>query len=277
MLKVKKAYQACEEVIQLHSRTFHKAFSLLPDEKRQAVWAIYAFCRTVDDLVDEGVQPEKDIARFKGEFEQFLAGNYDREHFMWTALADVFNRYPMNQQAFHDMIRGQEMDLTVSRYETMEELLDYCYHVASTVGLMLLPVLAPEKTERLRDDAIYLGLAMQITNILRDVGEDLGRDRIYLPAECMKRYGLTEEMLKAETVNPSFILVWEHLAKEAEELYKKALQSIDEYPVYSRTPVKGALYLYRAILSAIRRNHYQVFGKKHSISLKEKKQILAQL
>lgn len=277
MYDVKEAYQYCEKVIAHHSKTFYKAFSILPKDERKAVWAVYAFCRTVDDIVDEGENPAAELAGFKSEFEQFLSGMYDLSNPMWVALHDVFGRYEMDEKHFRELIKGQEMDITTNRYETMNQLLNYCYHVASTVGLMLLPILAPRKVAVLKDGAVSLGLAMQITNILRDIGEDLERNRIYLPEEVMEDHGLRTESLWSERVDAPFVEVWEDLAKQAEGFYQEAFQTMNEYPMYSRIPVKSAAYLYREILTVIRSKQHQVFREKHFVEDKTKQQLLVNL
>ncbi|KSU57253.1 phytoene synthase [[Bacillus] enclensis] len=277
MCSVKEAYKQCEVVIKHHSKTFYKAFSLLPKDERNAVWAVYSFCRRVDDIVDEGRNPEAELVLFKAEFDQFLKGEYDAENPSWLALDDVFGRYEMDARAFHDLIKGQEMDLTINRYETLDDLLDYSYHVASTVGLMLLPILAPGKTDVLKDGGISLGLAMQLTNILRDISEDLDRDRIYLPQELMRKHGVTECMLRAGVVDDSFISLWEEIASEAESLYAEAFKTMKEYPLSSRIPVRGAAYLYREILPTIRSKKHKVFGQKHYVDEETKKEIVVGL
>ncbi|MCH4825926.1 phytoene/squalene synthase family protein [Planococcus halocryophilus] len=274
-MNLKDAYTSCEKVIAMHSKSFYKAFSLLPKEKRKAVWAVYAFCRTVDDIVDEGKNSTEELAQFKQDFQRFLTGIYDDENPMWVALADVFDNYEMDIEAFSGLITGQEMDLTINRYRTMEELLNYSYYVASTVGLMLLPILAPGKTAILKEGAISLGYAMQITNILRDIGEDLEMGRIYLPEEIMKKYELHEDELRAGIVSPQFIAVWEDLADKAECHYKKAFETIHEYPLSSRVPVKGAALVYREILVTIRSKEYNVFREKHFVPDESKQAILA--
>jgi len=277
MLNIDQAYVYCEQVIKHHSKTFYTTFSILPEESRKAVWAVYAFCRTVDDIVDEGEKPATKLLEFSTDFEQFLNGKYEKHNPMWVALTDVFEKYEMDVQAFRDLIKGQKMDLFINRYETMEQLLHYCYHVASTVGLMLLPILAPKKVAFLREGAIALGLGMQITNILRDVGEDLERNRIYLPKEIMSQYGLTEKDLWLKKVELPFTRVWEELALKAEKYYNEALQTIDEYPDYSRIPVKAAALLYRQILDTIRQNHYHVFNEKHYVPYQQKQAIIERL
>ncbi|ALS77522.1 phytoene synthase [Planococcus kocurii] len=275
MMDLKDAYTSCEKVIAMHSKSFYKAFSLLPKEKRKAVWAVYTFCRTVDDIVDEGLNSKEELEQFKHDFNEFIEGVYDSENPMWVALAHVFENYEMDVEAFLGLITGQEMDLTINRYRTMEELLNYSYHVASTVGLMLLPILAPGKTAVLKEGAISLGYAMQITNILRDIGEDLEMGRIYLPEEIMHKYELDEDELRSGIVSPQFIAVWECLADEAEFHYKKAFETIQDYPLSSRVPVKGAALVYREILSTIRLKEYNVFSEKHYVPDKSKQAILA--
>ena len=274
-MELSKAYRFCEEIIAANSKSFYKSFSMLPKENRKAVWAIYAFCRTVDDIVDEGADPVRGLTLFKQEFNDFLAGNFDVENPMWLALSDVFKNYDMDDEAYASMIAGQEMDLLMKRYKTVDDVLDYSYHVASSVGLMLLPVLAPGKTEILKEGAIALGYAMQITNILRDIDEDLGLGRVYLPSELMVKHNLEEEDLHRKTVTPAFVSVWEEMAQEAEYYYEKAFETINEYPVSSRIPVKGAGLVYREILTTIRKKDYNVFGQKHFVPDQSKQQILA--
>lgn len=274
-MDLKEAYLYCEEVIAANSKSFYRTFSLLPKAKKKAVWGVYTFCRTVDDIVDEGDNPAVELESFKQEFNEFLQGNFDSENPTWVALADVFDRYDMEAEPFHALIKGQEMDLTIKRYYSVEELLTYSYHVASTVGLMLLPILAPNKIQVLHEGAIALGHAMQITNILRDIGEDLKIGRIYLPAEVMQKNGFAEEELYSGTVSPEFIAMWEEMAELAEHYYRSAFETIHEYPMDARIPVKGAGLVYKEILTTIRAKNYNVFNEKHFVPDESKKAILA--
>lgn len=275
--KLRAAYDYCEQVIKENSHTFYKAFAFLPEQEKHAVWAIYAFCRKVDDIIDEGDEPEQELVQFEQEFQQFLAGDLKEDDPIWFALADVFLHFEMDPKPFVEMIQGQKMDLSFEHFETMGELLNYSYHVASTVGLMLLPVLAPGKSERLRDGAIKLGLAMQLTNILRDIGEDLVKGRVYIPKELFEIHYYTQREFLHYEVNERFIAMWEEIARLAEHYYQEALATVNEYPTYSRTPVLGAAYLYRAILNEIRRNHYNVFQKRNYVTHEMKEKILADL
>lgn len=263
------AYQLCEKLIKQHSTSFHKGFSVLPESEKNAVWAVYAFCRTVDDIVDEDTnleQVKKNLARFSAEFEQFLTGNYDPNHFAWVALADVFARYPMDPEPFRHLIDGQRQDLWKHRYETMEELEHYCYLVAGTVGLMLLPILAPGYTEEMREKAIRLGYAMQITNILRDVAEDYRRGRIYLPQEWMKRFNYQETDIPLGVKADGWKPLFDALAEKAEQYYEEGLSAIHLYPRSSRLALAGASLIYREILKESQRRGGDVFSERVIVS-----------
>ncbi|GAF12069.1 phytoene synthase [Bacillus sp. JCM 19046] len=277
MITVEEAYQTCHILIKQHSKTFAKAFSPLPRKKRNAVWAIYAFCRQVDDIVDEGQSPEEELAQFEATFSQFLNGTLSLIDPEWVALNDVFNTFEMDEQPFHEMIAGQRMDLYKKRYATLAEVENYSYHVASTVGLMLLPVLAPTTHKELKPSGIALGKAMQLTNILRDIGEDLDRDRIYIPKQLLDDYRITEEELFTKNVEPRFVQMWEQLACRAEELYKEAFKDMHLYPFDSRLSVHGAGLMYRAILKAVRLNKHDVFTNRSFVPKEEKELIIAEL
>nr|WP_249118921.1 phytoene/squalene synthase family protein [Bacillus altitudinis] len=265
----------CEETIQTHSKTFYRAFSMLPKKKRQAVWAVYSFCRRADDIVDESPSPKEELTSFQEAFDRFLQGKVDRDDPMWVALEYTFQQFRMDEAPFRDLLRGQEMDLEQHRYETLDELLIYSYHVASTVGLMLLPIIAPRKKEQLKEAAISLGIGMQLTNILRDIGEDKAeRNRIYLPKQVMDQFGYTEQELQEGIVNQAFQHVWEYIAFEAEAYYEEFFDHLHEFPLYSRIPVKAAAHFYKAILDKTRENEYRVFTKRSYISTQEKALIL---
>lgn len=277
MSELNKAYDYCREIIEKHSKTFSRAFSLLPKQQKKAVWAIYAFCRRIDDIVDEGEDPKEELEQFAKEFDLFMKGKLFSRHPTWIALNDVFKSFSMDAEPFYDMIEGQRMDLYPKPIQSKNDLLNYCYHVASTVGLMLLPVLAPGKVAMLRNGAVELGYAMQITNILRDIGEDLDRDRVYIPAETMDKHEYSLHDLKDHRISPSFIQLWEELASEAEGYYSNALKTISYYPLYAQAPVVGAARMYRAIIQSVRNNNYQVFNERNYVSDKEKKQIIAEM
>ena len=262
------------------SLTFYRAFSLLSKPDRQAVMAVYTFCRLLDDAVDESDRPEESLAEFLHAFNRFLAGE-EQDHPLWIALRDVWQRYDMDVQPFFELAEGMRWDLHKSRYATFEETEQYSYYAASTVGLMLLPILVPNADastrQELRQGAIDLGIAMQLTNILRDVGEDLARDRIYLPQALLAEHHVTEQILIERQVTPAFITVWETVAARAEALYTRARATHHLYPVASRKPVQAAALLYEGILDAARANAYDVFTKRAYVSTLQKGKLLAKL
>ncbi|TDQ42086.1 phytoene/squalene synthase family protein [Aureibacillus halotolerans] len=277
MNHVDQAYLSCRDLMMAHSKTFYKAFSLLPPRQKKAVWAVYAFCRYADDLVDEAGKYPETLDMFEEKLEGFLQGKA-QEGFIWTALADVFSQFDMDPQPFRDMIIGQRMDVVGTSYSTLEAVEEYAYYVAGSVGLMLLPLIAPDTKHLLQEDAVKLGNAMQLTNILRDVGEDYERNRMYLPHSLLKEHHVDVHMLSLSHVpTEGFKQVWEIIAQRAETLYDEALSTITLYPMYSRTPIKGAAYMYRAILTKIRKNKYQVFTERHYVTVEEKQHILSQL
>lgn len=274
---IEEAYLSCKEIMEEHSKTFSKAFQYLPKRKRRAVWAIYAFCRTVDDIVDEGQDPHKELEVFKEELDTFAKGSLKEDSFLWVALKDTFDQFDFDLQPFYDMVKGQGMDLYKKRYGTVEEMKEYAYYVASTVGIMLLPILSPRNKVRLHSSAVNLGIAMQITNILRDIGEDMERGRTYLPQELLHKYQYTEEMLRNGEVNERFIGLWEELAEMAEEYYEEALAFMGLYPIASRLPVESAAQLYRGILASVRENNYDVFQKRAFVNLQQKERIMSMI
>lgn len=270
-----RAYQICEDVMKHHSKTFYAAFSKLPEDGRLAVAATYAFCRKADDIVDEGDTPVESLAVFQKETERFFNGELPNDDPLWIALRDASDRFSFSPAPFFDMLKGQQMDLDERSFQTMEDVLDYSYHVAGTVGIMLLPILAPDQQDELWEGAVQLGNAMQITNILRDVGEDREKGRLYLPRDIMDKHGLTEAALKAGAVNDAFVAVWEEMAQEAEKHYEEASKTFSLYPSHSRFPVMAAALFYRAILDEVRANQYDVFTRRNVVSSSKKKEILS--
>jgi len=195
------SYEQCRQITAQYAKTFYFGTSFFSEEKRKAVWAVYAWCRRTDDIVDK---PRKETVSLRTELAEWKRRTED----IWRgiahdsidlALVDTIRQYPnLSIQPFDDMIKGMVMDLDQNRFETFDELYLYCYRVAGTVGLMTMPIMgtAPDSTylEAL-EPALALGVALQLTNILRDVGEDRVRQRIYIPQEDLRRFGVTEASL----------------------------------------------------------------------------------
>jgi phytoene synthase len=272
-------YFFTEQIIKKNSASFYAAFSKISDKhRRRGVFSVYAYCRYVDDLIDEKNDLDQLLA-YKSKLDDFVKG-YPVGGFRWRTLKDTATRfYPVDYdyQPYYEMIEGQEFDAHPVRMETIDQLLQYCDLVAGSVGKMLLPILAPKATVDLKPFAIALGRAFQLTNILRDIGEDYRRDRVYLPKSLMNahRYSLSD--LQQSLINKSFIAMWEELATLAERYYQQALPMLIHFPEDSRWPLKGALLVYRAILEVIRHQQYTVMKKKHFVPDDQKMAILRQL
>ena len=198
---MEQSYEACRLITKQYAKTFYFGTKFFDEEKRRAVWAVYAWCRRTDDIVDK---PRKEMGSLRTE----LSDWGERLEAVWRgtahdlidlALVDTIQKYPdLDIEPFEDMIKGMVMDLDQNRFETFEELYVYCYRVAGTVGLMMMPIMgtAPGYTaKQALEPALALGVALQLTNILRDVGEDRGRQRIYLPREDLERFGVSEAAL----------------------------------------------------------------------------------
>jgi phytoene/squalene synthetase len=272
-------YFFTEQIIKKNSASFYAAFSNISDNyRRRGVFSVYAYCRYVDDLIDENNDLDQLLA-YKSKLDDFVKG-YPVGGFRWRTLKDTATRfYPVDYdyQPYYEMIEGQEFDAHPVRMETIDQLLQYCDLVAGSVGKMLLPILAPKATVDLKPFAIALGRAFQLTNILRDIGEDYRRDRVYLPQSLMNAHHYSLSDLKQSFVNDSFIGLWEELATLAERYYQQALPMLVHFPEDTRWPLKGALLVYRTILEVIRHQRYMVMKKKHFVPDDQKMAILKQL
>ena len=275
LVPLEEAYELCRQVTAEYAKTFYFGTRLMSAEKRRAIWAIYVWCRRTDELVD-GVQAatttDATLDHWERNLESIFAGHPidDTD----VALVDTLERFPIDIQPFRDMIAGQRMDLYRSRYETFEELELYCYRVAGTVGLMSTSVMgidtslgsAPwsraQPQPNPAPEAIALGIANQLTNILRDVGEDARRGRIYLPLEDLDRFNYTEKDLLKGVVDDRWRSIMRFQIQRARKFYVEAEKGISRLSPDARFPVWSALLLYSQILDAIERNQYDVFRKR---------------
>ncbi len=281
--QVKAAYEYCRQVTGQASKTFYWGSIFLPPEKRRAVWAIYAFCRTVDDIVDEAVDsamprtghlcgaltPAQSLDYWRRSLERMYQGYGNDDHPIQHAWMDMLTHYPVPLQAAMDLLDGVEMDLTCNRYEDFDALYIYCYRVAGTVGLLTSPIFGYQCEEAL-SHAVELGVALQLTNILRDIGEDAQRNRIYLPQEEMKRFGYSDADLMAGIVNEAFCELLRFQIARAEDYYLRAQPGIALLNQDCRLAVSLSGILYHNILDRIRVNKYNVFTQRASVPLKTK-------
>ncbi|KAJ6391949.1 hypothetical protein OIU77_025832 [Salix suchowensis] len=262
------AYDRCGEVCAEYAKTFYLGTLLMTPERRRAVWAIYVWCRRTDELVDGPNAPHitpKALDRWEQRLGELFEGRpYDMYD---AALSDTVSKYPVDIQPFKDMIQGMRMDLKKSRYKDFDELYLYCYYVAGTVGLMSVPVMgiAPESkasTESVYNAALALGIANQLTNILRDVGEDARRGRIYLPQDELTQAGLSDEDIFNGKVTEKWRIFMKGQIKRARMFFDEAEKGVAELSDASRWPVWASLLLYKQILDSIEANDYDNFSKR---------------
>ncbi|WP_429976042.1 phytoene/squalene synthase family protein [Enterococcus sp. DIV0086] len=264
-------YMYCKEIINKHSKSFSIVFSQLPEEKKNAIFAVYAFCRKLDDSIDV-YKDNKMLTKYEIFFKEMLLGKTINEP-IFLALQDSFKKFDLSPRPFFELINGIRSDQNFEQPQSEKELLNYCYQVAGTVGEAILPILAKENHQELRNDAISLGCAMQLTNILRDVGQDLGDGRIYFSKDTMEYFGIT--VIDQQFVpKKNYQLMWEYYASKAEDLYIEGLSHIYLYDADSKMIVKSAAEVYKAILSAVRKIDYSL-DKKATVSRMEKIKILS--
>lgn len=260
------AYQYCEEVTRFHSRTFYMASSLLPLEKRRAVHALYAFCRVTDDIVDANYRPiEQRVEALKRWRCDVLDSDPTFESPVTLAWADAQARFDIPQGYAQQLIDGCARDAVQSRYATFEDLAEYSYGVASTVGLMAMHIVGFTGEDAL-PYAVKLGVALQITNILRDVGEDWRGGRVYLPQDDMAEFGITEDDIARGRVTDRWRRFMAFQINRNRKLYADSLPGIDKLHANGRFAIAAAAKLYEAILDDIEANDYDVFSRRARIS-----------
>ncbi|XP_022759397.1 phytoene synthase 2, chloroplastic isoform X2 [Durio zibethinus] len=271
-----EAYDRCGEVCAEYAKTFYLGTLLMTPERRRAIWAIYVWCRRTDELVDGPNAPHitpTALDKWEARLEDLFRGRpFDM---LDAALSDTVNKFPVDIQPFRDMIEGMRMDLRKSRYKNFDELYLYCYYVAGTVGLMSVPIMgiAPESlatTEGVYNAALALGIANQLTNILRDVGEDAQRGRIYLPQDELAQAGLSDEDIFAGKVTDKWRNFTKEQIKRARMFFDEAEKGVTELTASSRWPVWASLLLYRQILDEIEANDYNNFTKRAYVSKAKK-------
>jgi len=259
-----RAYAACDKITARHSKSFYLASGLLPEEKRSAVRALYAFCRTVDDIVDESVADDRerqldywrDVVRH---------ASYADDDLVAAAWSDTLARYHIPRHYALQLIDGVQRDMIQTRYPTFEEVAAYSYGVASTVGLMSMYIVGFESTQAV-PYAIKLGVALQLTNILRDVGEDWRKGRLYLPQDELSLYGIREADLSAGRVTDAWRLFMKFQIERTRKLYEEAWPGVKMLSREGQLAIGAASIFYRGILEVIEANDYDVFNKRASSS-----------
>lgn len=257
-------YAWCKNIILQHSSSFYRAFRVMRKDKAEAVFAIYAFCRLADDAIDvhanTGLLDQLELG-----LDKIKAGAVPDTR-LWRALGDTILKWQLPLEPFYDMLAGQRRDAVFRQPQTMADLLDYCYYVAGTVGLMVLPLICEKPDTKTNALALDLGTAMQLTNILRDIGSDLSLKRIYIPSSLMKQYDVSESDLAADPPSSRFISLWEALAKTADQKYQHVYQHLPLFDHEGRLPLLLSLLYYQKILEKARKSGYRVSTRRAYIS-----------
>ena len=265
MPTIPEAHSYCTLKAKDSGSNFYYSFLFLPRPRREAMYTVYTLCHELDAAVDHpppGEDPHSQLAQWRREIQAAYDGS--PQFPVTVSLADHAGKLDIPQDYFQELIAGMEMDLTIRRYATFDDLYPYCYRVASVVGLICLKVFGT-KDPRARDYAVNLGAAFQLTNIMRDVEADADRDRIYIPQEDLIRFGCSEEQLLTKTASPEFIRLMEFQAARAREYYRKtqtvydALSSADRHSLLSAEIMRA---IYFNLLTRIEGTRFAVFSSR---------------
>ncbi len=262
-----RAYALCAELTRQHSKTFSLASSLLPRSKCQAARALYAFCRTSDDIVDlaHSEQASSPLGRLDEWREQALSDCEDEEDLLLLAWADTQTNYHIPRLYAEQLIDGVARDLNQTRYATFEELTSYCYGVASTVGLMSMHIIGYAGPEAI-PYAVKLGVALQLTNILRDVAEDWSAGRLYLPQDELAAFDLTEADIDAGEVDDRWRAFMRFQIGRVRQIYAASLPGVALLHQDGRFAIGAAAELYLGILEDIEAHDMDVFSRRAYLS-----------
>jgi 15-cis-phytoene synthase len=270
------SYKACENIARKRARNFYYAFTVLPKAKRQAICAMYAFMRYCDDISDqEGTQLSKTdaLSKWRGALDAALQGEYGRSRIL-PAFHHTVRKFGIPANYFHELIDGAEMDLTINRYQTFDDLYRYCYKVSSVVGLVCIHIFG-FRDDSAKDYAERCGIAFQLTNILRDVKEDAGRNRIYLPLEDLAKFGCSEEDILNGVVDSRFRDLMRFEVTRARDFYDQGMPLVRLVDATSRAGLTAMIGIYSTLLNKIEAKDYDVFSRRIALSTAEKLAIAA--
>jgi phytoene synthase len=260
-----------KEIAKGSKSSFYYAFSLLPAPKRDAMNAVYAFCRETDDIVDEGNDPDdikyERLRKWRIEFENALKGASSYQ--LLNKVGAIIKQFNLPVEPFFELIIGMEMDLQKKRYLKFEDLAEYCYRVASTVGLMCIGIFG-YKHSSTKEYAVNLGLAMQMTNILRDVKTDADNGRIYLPQEDLSRFNYSEKEIMEAKYNSNFVSLMQFEAERAHGFFTKADESLDKDDKSNLFAAHAMQKIYQKLLYKLEKEKFEVYSKRIRVNKFEK-------
>jgi len=272
MDSLEQSYAYCRRVARSRARNFYYSFVLLSAPQRAAMCAIYAFMRYCDDLSDEPGATRPAIERWRAGLDAALAGRFGA-HPVWPAFCDAVERYRIPHEYFHEMIDGVASDLDPRRFETFDQLYRYCYQVASVVGLTVVHIFGFDSPAAL-PLAEKCGIAFQLTNILRDIREDIGIGRLYLPAEDLRRFGVAEDDLRAGNRTPAFLDLMRFETARARNYYDESKPLLALVHPKSRASLTALVGIYSALLDRIVRENFDVFSRRVRLSALQKSWIV---
>ena len=256
-----------KEIAKKSKSSFYYAFNLLPAEQRDAMNTVYAFCRQTDDIVDEGTTSDNikhdKLRKWRIELEKSLDGQSDYQ--LINKLSKTIQNFNIPLEPFYDLIKGMEMDLQKKRYLTFNDLQTYCYNVASTVGLMCIEIFGYRHPSA-KDFAINLGIALQLTNILRDVKKDAEKGRIYLPKEDLEKFNYHESDVFNNTYNDNFQRMMEYQVERAREYFNAATACLNREDKKAMFAARAMQHIYSRMLNKIVDADYNVYQNKIKIS-----------
>lgn len=260
-----------KEISKKSKSSFYYAFNLLPAEQRDAMNTVYAFCRETDDIVDEGTFTDdlkfEKLRKWRIELEKSLNGHSDYP--LINKLSKTIQNFNIPLEPFFDLLKGMEMDLQHKRYLTFNDLQTYCYHVASTVGLMCIEIFGYRHPSA-KDFAINLGIALQLTNILRDIKKDAEKGRIYLPQEDLRKFGYHESDIFNNTYNENFQKMMKYQVERAKEYFNTATACLNREDKKAMFAARAMQHIYYRMLNKIVDADYDVYNNKIKISTAKK-------
>lgn len=270
-LSIAEAYAWCQAYTKARAKNFYYAFAVLPREKRNAIYAAYAFSGFVDDIADEltdRVEQNRQLAQARLQLRACYASR--RQGPLFLALGDAVDRFQVPIELFEELVNGVEMDFTVNRYATWDELYQYCYRVASMVGLICTAIFGTKPHPQARAFAIDLGIALQVVNIMRDVREDAARGRVYFPADDLAQHGLTAEEILACRYDERFAALLRQQGQRAHAYFARGRRLLPLLDLRSRMCVNVLQGIYAEILRRIEARQYDVLGRRVGLSGPEK-------
>ena len=263
------SFRHCEAVTKKRAKNFYYGIKLLPNERRRALCAMYAFFRYCDDVSDGDIAGSR--AELLQRWRDAISPQEDTgSSLILPAYYDSLKKYAVPERYFHEMIDGVETDLTDQTYETFDDLYTYCYRVASTVGLVCVHIFGFDGSAEALLQAEHRGIAFQLTNILRDVAEDVGLGRIYLPREDLRRFGVTPEALLAKRPEAGFADLIAFEVERARDYYRKSDPLVERVEPASRPSLSAMTSIYRQLLDKVAALGPKVLTKRASLSLAEK-------